>query len=58
MREIVFRGKCKANGEWVYGGVLRYDDDREEKAYIVIKSISLPFSFVEVNPETLGQYRV
>lgn len=50
MREILFRGKRKDNGEWVYGfltkmwGVLHIiDKDNENIAY-------------EIIPDTLGQF--
>ena len=49
MREILFRGKRKDNGEWVYGDLL--SPLKSEPAVIVDGGWLVP-----VIPETVGQY--
>jgi hypothetical protein len=56
MREIVFRGKKKANGEWMYGGVRRGGGDPGEKIFLLPHDFIPPFTFVEIYPETFGEY--
>lgn len=54
MREILFRGRRKDNGEWFVG----FYGKSSEKAYIIHDS-HIAFGYVsmkEVNPETVGQY--
>lgn len=63
MREILFRGKRKDNGEWVEGAYYKqtlYYGDPCEKHYIITSTESLcydqVFEYYEVDPETVGQY--
>ena len=69
MREILFRGKRKDNGEWVYGDIahienrvlISYYHNCELKQFIndevTINGTTLEgvFPFIEVVPETVGQ---
>ena len=51
MREILFRGKRKDNGEWVYGNsVLFFKETTKIYGEIV------QWREIEVIPETVGQY--
>jgi uncharacterized phage protein (TIGR01671 family) len=52
MREILFRGKRKNNGEWVYGG---FTLDAIDCPRITVKD-GEGLLFPEVIPETVGQY--
>lgn len=49
MREILFRGKRRDNGEWVYGNLLRHT------LFMAIKPIASG-RFSAVDPETVGQF--
>lgn len=51
MREIKFRGKRKDNGEWVYGYYVEVGI-----SYILPFNKTLANDFIEVTPETVGQY--
>ena len=60
MRLIIFRGKRKANNEWVVGNYF-YDPDLEYNHimgfdYYNEEGIQREFFDVEVIPETVGQY--
>lgn len=55
MREILFRGKRKDNGEWVYGYLCRYGFTGKEKYYIIPYYASDLYG-IEVDPETVGQF--
>lgn len=60
MRENLFRGKRRDNGEWVYGSLFV----GFKKSYICPEAIAMYNfdgalclgGFVEVDPETVGQY--
>ena len=65
MREILFRGKRKDTGEWVYGVyvVMHHNDDRTHLYHFIIPENSdLSFGvkvediLVEVIADTVGQY--
>lgn len=51
MREILFRGKRKDNGEWVYGNYAVTDSSG--KQHFIFQNKAFEF---EVNPKTVGQY--
>jgi uncharacterized phage protein (TIGR01671 family) len=54
MREILFRGKRKDNGEWVEGGIYH---NSEDEIVFIIKDTGLGYhEFIEVIPETVGQF--
>ena len=56
MREILFRGKRKDNGEWVYGYYVKAEKlDKSDYEYFIIEE---PADGEEhlVIPETVGQY--
>lgn len=54
-REILFRGKRIANGEWVQGYICRYGWTGKEKDYIIPDYASALY-IAEIDPETIGQY--
>ena len=54
MREILFRGNRKDNGEW-FEGCLLYDEENNE-AFIAKHFEDKSGYFNEVIPETVGQY--
>lgn len=51
MREILFRGKRKDNGEWVYGNSVLFFKETTK-----IYGELVQWREVEVIPETVGQY--
>jgi len=65
MQEIKFRGQRIDNKEWIYGYGIIYgehygdSDDKERGVSIFVeydKESGLNFQFVDVDPETIGQY--
>lgn len=63
MREILFRGKRKDNGEWIKGHLIRYKDGgcgiipSEAKVHICADNPKfIQTVCYEVIPETIGQY--
>lgn len=51
MRDILFRGKRKKDGKWVYGNYAVTDNNG--KQHFVLKNKAFEF---EVDPKTVGQY--
>lgn len=62
MRDILFRGKCGYNDEWVEGFYYQaklYRSDKELCHYITIphpESDGQPSDHIMVHPETVGQF--
>lgn len=52
MREILFKGKRKDNGKWVYYGNYTFTDNNGQQ-YFVFQNKAFEF---EVDPKTVGQY--
>jgi hypothetical protein len=55
MREILFRGKRKDTGEWVYGSYVCRKENRVECHHFIYEYISYTRER-EVKPETVGEY--
>jgi len=59
MQDVLFRGKRKDNGEWVYGYLFKtintcyiaYSEQFDDDLFFATENI-----FIEVIPETVGQY--
>ena len=64
MREILFRGKRVDNGEWVYGSLIRMEDEGYQTfifpPYNYASSQTcgqlVAYGMIAVIPETVGQY--
>ena len=58
MREILFRGKGKISGDWWYGHFVPVITDAALGTFqnIIIKKDDTGTVWIEVDPETVGQY--
>lgn len=68
MREIIFRGKRKDNGEWAYGNLVTgifknktgedipYILNVDDAEYYCLEDLADDNGYFEVLPETIGQY--
>ena len=58
MREIKFRGKCadKSVDEWLYGDLAQDFDGKHVRIICKNKDSKFWGMYIEVNPETVGQY--
>ena len=65
IQDILFKGKRKDNGEWVFGAyvVMHHNDERTHLHHFIIpnnsnlsRGVKVEDILVEVIPETVGQY--
>lgn len=56
MREILFRGKQKSNGDWVHGDLSYHRDGRAFIRCWDRVELDPAYNAREVNPETVGQF--
>lgn len=56
MREILFRGKRKDNGDWVHGDLSYHHDGRVFTRCWDRLGFDPAYNAYEVNPETVGQF--
>ena len=56
MREILFRGKQKSNGNWVHGDLSYHRDGRMFIRCWDRLEFDPTYNAYEVNPETVGQF--
>lgn len=54
MREILFRGKWKNSGEWVYGNL--FNPDKADTPTQICIGTYIAKTCYEIDPETVGQY--
>ncbi|MBD5589262.1 YopX family protein [Clostridium botulinum] len=52
MKEIKFRGKRIDNGEWIYGNLIKDNDEH----YYIVNDHGTFRSLIEVIPKTVGEY--
>ena len=54
MREILFRGKWKNSGEWVYGNL--FNPDKADTPTQICIGTYIARTCYEIDPETVGQF--